>query len=72
VAIPSSLKKTLVLSLYNITGKNICSWNISGPGYHNVMWKGKSEGDSNISTGMYFARLYGGSKILQTKIILVK
>jgi len=62
----------LTLHIYNISGKLLYSWTMQGAGYHSVRWNGKDANGLGLPTGLYLARLYDGSKVLQRKLLMVK
>jgi flagellar hook assembly protein FlgD len=62
----------MTLQIYSITGKILNSWTVKGAGYHNIRWNGRDANGNQLPTGLYFARLYGGSKLLQKKLLMVK
>jgi hypothetical protein len=72
VGIPGGINKSMIVQVYSISGKLMNSWNIGGAGYHVVRWDGKDANGNSLPTGLYVARLYGGSKTIQRKLLMVK
>ena len=71
IAVPPG-EKALTLKVYDISGKVRNTWTISGVGYHYIEWKGSNAKGSPMPTGIFIARLYGGSKSLQSRLVVLK
>jgi len=62
------------LAIYNITGQKIrelISGNIM-TGAHSIVWDGRDESGSTVSTGIYFSRLTMGDRTASSRMMLVK
>jgi subtilisin family serine protease len=62
------------IRIYDITGRRIKTL-VAGeksPGYHNVVWKGDSDGGSSVASGVYFVRMTAPTSTQTKKIVLLK
>jgi hypothetical protein len=62
------------IKIYNIRGqvvKELVNHDY-GPGKYNVVWEGKNDSGTSVSSGVYFYRLEAGSKCITHKMLLLK
>jgi hypothetical protein len=72
VAVPLSEKAGLTVMIFDVRGRVLSSWAIRSAGYHDFQWSGKDASGRPLPTGLYIARLSGGSRVLQKKLLLIK
>lgn len=62
------------LSIYNIKGQKVRTLvsRSHEPGEYSVIWKGKADDDKSVSSGVYFAVLKTGKKVMHQKLMLLK
>lgn len=72
VGVPAAVRNPLTLRIYGIQGKLLKSWRMAGAGYHQIAWNAVDANGKPLSTGTYVARLSGGKKVLQQKLLLLK
>ncbi len=62
------------LAIYNIKGQKVRSLvnENHAPGEYSAIWKGRSDEGKSVSSGVYFAVLKAGKKILHQKLMLLK
>ncbi len=62
------------LKLYDILGNEVITLvnEEKMKGTHKAIWNGKNSAGSNVSTGIYIARLYAGNQFKNLKLMLLK
>jgi hypothetical protein len=62
------------LSIYSITGQKIreLASGLLPPGSHSFTWDGKNDSGTNVSSGVYIARLKTGNQVSVKKMALVR
>jgi flagellar hook assembly protein FlgD len=62
------------LTVYNIRGqrvRDLIDDNMMR-GFHKVIWDGKDNGNSSVSSGLYFVRIDTGSNAVVKKVMMLK
>jgi hypothetical protein len=59
------------LAVYDVTGRRIAvlADGATGPGLHTVTWYGKDDSDTEVSPGIYVARLVAGGTSVARKVV---
>lgn len=62
------------LAIYDLSGRKIITVAdiVANPGCHSVMWNGKNDSGTEVSSGIYLCRLEAGQFIHTNKLILLK
>ena len=62
------------LSIYDVQGRRIATLvaENQAEGAHEVVWQGRDGHGQQVSSGMYFARLISGGKVLTDRLLLLK
>jgi len=73
----SELSETAELVVYNLKGQKIKTFpiilnEVEGEGKNNVVWNGTNDSNQPVSSGIYFAKLKAGKKVLTKKLMLLK
>jgi hypothetical protein len=71
-ALPS--KSDVSLKIYDILGREVKTLSAGklDAGYHGVIWDGKNEAGSAVSSGIYFYKLKAGETIISRKMVLLR
>lgn len=64
----------VVIELYNMRGQKVREFqnNHEHPGYYSIIWDGKDEKGSLVSSGLYFYRMSSGKYTEMKKLVLAK
>jgi len=64
--------ETATLSIYNIKGQNVKTYNNLTPGTHNLTWNAKDNQNNNCASGIYFYKLTSPTTTVMKKVMIVK
>ncbi|MCK5832730.1 T9SS type A sorting domain-containing protein [bacterium] len=59
------------LDIFDISGRVVNSFDLEG-GKNRIIWQGDNQTGEGLSSGIYFARLISGEKILKERLLLLK
>jgi hypothetical protein len=70
--LPSRMRVTL--EVFDVAGRRVASLvsEVRGGGHHEVTWNGRNDDGNAMHSGVYFARLEAGGRVLTKKMILLK
>ena len=63
------------LVIYNVLGRKVATLEASAekaPGYHAVVWDGRSDAGTLVASGVYFARMRAGRFMQTRQVVLAK
>lgn len=74
VGIPNGHTEKVSLKVYNVRGQLVATLfdGTRGPGYHTFQWDGVNNRGETVSSGIYFARMLSGRKVLTRKMVMLK
>ncbi len=64
--------ETATLSIYNIKGQNVKTYNNLTPGTHNLTWNAKDNQNNSCASGIYFYKLTSPTTTVMKKVMIVK